>query len=90
MNECPLVPQPVLPPPCPQHLHPSIPSALGLALGFPLIFMQGFPEFYLRAEIFLKPSSLLFKSLFLDSRVTSLRRTRGETGVRKRQEGLRC
>ena len=67
MNECPLVPQPVLPRPYPQHLHPSIPSALLLALGFPLIFIQGFPEFYLRAEIFLKPSSLLFKSLFLDS-----------------------
>ena len=67
MNECPLLPQPVLPLSHPQHLRPSIPSALGLALGFPLIFMQGFPEFYLRAEIFLKPSSLLFKSLFLDS-----------------------
>ena len=67
MNECPLVPQPVLPWPCPQHLHPCIPSALGLALRFPLLFMQGSPEFYLRAEIFLKPSSLLFKSLFLDS-----------------------
>ena len=36
----------VLPLPCPQHLHCSIPSALGLALGFPLIFKQGFPEFY--------------------------------------------
>ena len=90
MTECPLVPQPVLPLPCPQHLHCSIPSALGLALGFPLIFKQGFPEFYLRAEIFLKPSSLLFKSLFLDSWVTLLRRTRGEPGVWKRQEGLRC
>ena len=67
MNEYPLLPQPVVPLSCPQHLHPSIPSALGLALGFPLIFMQGFPEFYLRAEIFLKPFSLLFKSLFLDS-----------------------
>ena len=67
MNECPLVPQPVLPLPCSQHLHRSIPSAVGLALGFPLIFMQGFPEFYLRAEIFLKPSSLLFKILFVDS-----------------------
>ena len=67
MNECPLVPQPVVPPPCPQHLHGSISSALGLALGFPLIFMQGFPEFYLRAEIFLKPSFPLFKILSLDS-----------------------
>ena len=67
MNEDAVVPQPVLTPPCPHHLHSSIPSALGLALGFPLIFTQGFPEFYLRAEIFLKPSSLLFKSLFLDS-----------------------
>ena len=67
MNECPLVPQPVLPLTCPHHLHPSIDSALALALGFPPIFMQGFPEFYLRAEIFLKPSSLLFKSLSLDN-----------------------
>ena len=90
MNEGALVPQPVLPPPCPHHLHPSIPSALGLALGFPLIFIQGFPEFYLRAEIFLKPSFPLFKILSLDSWVTSLRRTRGEPGVWKRQKGLRC
>ena len=67
MSECPLVPQPVLPLPCPQDLLPSITSALGLALGFPLILMQGFPEFYLRAEIILKPSSPLFKSLSLDS-----------------------
>ena len=65
VNECPLVPQPVLPRPCPQHLHPSVPSAIGLALGFLLIFMQGFPEFYLRAEIFLKLSSLLFKGYSL-------------------------
>ena len=34
MNECPLVPQPVLPRPYPQHLHPSIPSALYLPLDF--------------------------------------------------------
>ena len=67
MNEGALVPQPVLPPPCPHHLHPSSPSALGLALGFPLIFIQGFPEFYLRAEIFLKPFFPLFKILSLDS-----------------------
>ena len=67
MNECPLVPQPVLPRPYPQHLHPSIPSALLLALGFPLIFIQGFPEFYLRAEISLKPSFPLCKILSLDS-----------------------
>ena len=53
MNECPLVPQLVLLLPCPQHLHPSIPSALVLALGFPLICIQGSTEFCLRAEIFL-------------------------------------
>ena len=67
INECPLVPQPVLPWLCPQPFHPSIPSALVLALGFPLIFIQDFPEFYLRAEIFLKPSFALFKILSLDS-----------------------
>ena len=66
MNEDAVVPQPVLTPPCPHHLHSSIPSALGLALGFPLIFIQGFPEFYLRAEIFLRLTSHLFKSLSFD------------------------
>ena len=48
------------------HLLPSVPSALVPALGFSLPSIQVFPEFCLRAEIFLKPTSLLFKSLSLD------------------------
>ena len=59
-------PQPVLSLPWPHHLLPSLPFALVPALGFSLPSIQVFPEFYLRAEISLKPISLLFKTLSPD------------------------
>ena len=67
MNECPLVPQPVLPRPYPQHLHPSIPSALYLPLDFLSYSFKASQSSISELKSFLKPSPLLFKSLSLDS-----------------------
>ena len=77
--------------PCPAPRTSSLP--LPLPLDLPLDFLSyscKASQSSIRAEIILKPSSPLFKSLSLDSWETSLRRTRVEPGVWKRQEGLRC